>query len=210
VASVCRGVLKALPLCVSLLALPLIHCATEPKQPAKKPAAQAQKKDSVAPLVPMPAGFDSIAVREKPDSVRPRPLLPKPAAPKARKVGFTSVTSYRQFEALIDSSKNELIVFELHADWCMPCRILAPVMEQLARQYAGRALFYKVDTDRLPVITRFFAVRGIPFVGLVKGGKTVYAMEGLRPKEAYAQAIEKYSPSPKTQPARKSDSTTQQ
>ncbi|MBD3392017.1 MAG: hypothetical protein GF418_08085 [Chitinivibrionales bacterium] len=129
-----------------------------------------------------------------------------PVKPAPQRGMFVPVKTVKEFQKIVETAGDELLVFELHADWCMPCRIVAPVLKEVAKEHADRARFYKVDTDRLPDILRMFGARGIPFVAFVKNEKTVFALAGMRPKAHYTRAIEKYGTAPAGQKVAASDS----
>jgi thioredoxin 1 len=82
-----------------------------------------------------------------------------------------------------------LIVFDLYADWCQPCRMLSPMLESIAQENAGRAWFYRINVDNYPAISRQFGVSGIPHVVFIKNGQVLRSLTGLNPSEAYVQAI---------------------
>lgn len=71
------------------------------------------------------------------------------------------------------------VLVDFYADWCGPCRIVAPVVEQLAKERAGSALVLKVDTDRSPVLMERFGIRGIPTLIAFRHGKETGRHVGL-------------------------------
>jgi thioredoxin 1 len=82
------------------------------------------------------------------------------------------ITSSEQFEsAVLESDKPVLVDF--YADWCPPCRRLAPVIAQLADEYAGRAVVAKVDVDALPELAQQYQVSSIPDIRIFRGGEMV-------------------------------------
>ncbi len=80
-------------------------------------------------------------------------------------------------------------VVDFHAVWCGPCRMVTPVMKELAKQYAGRIIVYKVNIDRAPEVTRALGVSGVPTVMFVplKGAPTLAV--GARAAEFYDTAV---------------------
>jgi thioredoxin 2 len=74
------------------------------------------------------------------------------------------------------------VLVDFYADWCGPCKMMAPSVEQLARERAGQALIAKLDTDRDQRTAGGFAIRGIPTSILFQGGKEVARQVGAVPK----------------------------
>lgn len=103
------------------------------------------------------------------------------------------ITSEGEFEKVITESPGKLLVFDLYADWCGPCRMLSPILEEIARENSKNAVFYKVNVDRHPRIAAEFKVQGIPHVAFVKDRNVVYSMVGLRSKSAYLRTISLFS-----------------
>ena len=80
-------------------------------------------------------------------------------------------------------------IVDFYADWCGPCKMVAPVLEDLAKQYAGKINIYKIDTDKEQELASVFGIRSIPSILFVpKDGNPQMAM-GAMPKEAFVQAI---------------------
>jgi thioredoxin 1 len=73
---------------------------------------------------------------------------------------------------------SEPVVVDFYADWCGPCRMMAPVVEQLAGEYAGKVTIGKLDVDANPDIQMRYGVMGIPTLGLFQDGKLVDRLVG--------------------------------
>lgn len=87
--------------------------------------------------------------------------------------------------------KNKLVLIDFWAAWCGPCRALAPAIEDLATELAGKVLVAKIDVDESPRIAEKFEVFSIPTVILIREGSEVDRIVGLCPKKQYVTAIEK-------------------
>jgi len=80
-------------------------------------------------------------------------------------------------------------IIDFYADWCGPCRVVAPVLEELSKEYAGKINVYKVDTDKEQELALMFGIRSIPSILFVpKEGQPQMAM-GALPKDAFKDAI---------------------
>jgi thioredoxin 1 len=89
--------------------------------------------------------------------------------------------------------KNNKVVFvDFWAGWCGPCRALAPTIEELAKEYAGKILVAKLDVDENPTTAEKFHVFSIPTVVLLKDGSEVERIVGLCPKKQYDGAMQKH------------------
>lgn len=87
-------------------------------------------------------------------------------------------------------SNNKVVLVDFWATWCGPCRMLAPVIEQLGAQYEGKVVVGKVDTDEQPALAMQFGIMSIPTVILFKDGKEVERKVGVMPPQAYTQMLD--------------------
>jgi thioredoxin len=82
------------------------------------------------------------------------------------------------------------VLVDFYADWCGPCKMMAPSIDELAANYQGRALVAKLDTDRAQQVSQSFNIRGIPTTIVFKGGKEVTRQTGAVPKPILAKMLE--------------------
>ena len=95
------------------------------------------------------------------------------------------------FEAEVLKSGTPVLV-DFWAEWCGPCRRLAPTVDALASEFDGRATVAKLNVDENPNVPGRYAVRGIPTLLLFKEGQLAETIVGLRAKEDIAQMIERH------------------
>ncbi len=89
-------------------------------------------------------------------------------------------------------TKNSLVLVDFWAEWCAPCRIIAPVIEQLAGEYQGKILFGKLNVDENPATAAKYRIMSIPSLLLFKEGKVVDKVIGAVPKPYLIEKINKY------------------
>ena len=82
------------------------------------------------------------------------------------------------------------VVVDFYADWCGPCRIISPVIEQLSKEYSGRAKFVKIDTDANQDLAAKFGIMSIPTVMFFSKGKVEDIVIGAVPAAVFKQKLE--------------------
>lgn len=92
------------------------------------------------------------------------------------------------FENLIASESPVLVDF--YADWCGPCKMLAPVLKQVKDKLGDQIRIVKIDVDKNPGIAARFQVRGVPTMLLFKSGKPLWRQSGVLPLDAMLQALQ--------------------
>ena len=92
------------------------------------------------------------------------------------------------FERVITGSEVPVLV-DFYADWCGPCKMMAPILDAIARDHAGQMLLVKLDTDRNPVMTRRFDIRGLPTFAVFQGGREVARQVGAVPRPMLEQLL---------------------
>ena len=85
------------------------------------------------------------------------------------------------------------VVVDMWAAWCGPCRLLEPIIEELAGQMAGRLRFAKLNVDENPTTASRFNVRSIPTLLVLKGGEEIDRIVGVQPKAEIARRLERLS-----------------
>ena len=83
------------------------------------------------------------------------------------------------------------VLVDFWADWCGPCHVLAPTIEELAAEYQGAVKVAKVEIDENPSIAAAFGVRSIPTVILFQDGEPVKQFVGVQPKENYEEVLKR-------------------
>lgn len=102
----------------------------------------------------------------------------------------------REFErAVLEQSRQVPVVVDFMAHWCAPCRQLGPILERLAREYAGRFILVKVDIDQNPYLAMSLAVEVVPTVIAFKDGRVVGRFHGALPEEEVRRFLDLLVPS---------------
>ncbi len=101
-----------------------------------------------------------------------------------------TVLTKNNFEQIVNESDKPVLV-DFWAAWCGPCRMVAPVMEELAEEYVGKAVIGKVNVDEENELSSKFRIMSIPTVMLFKGGQVVDKIVGARPKSDFIKILDK-------------------
>lgn len=103
----------------------------------------------------------------------------------------TMAVTDSNFETEIEKSSG-LAVVDFWAEWCGPCRMIGPVIDQLAAEYAGKAKVTKLNVDEAQKTTVKYGVRNIPTVLFFKDGKLVDQIVGAQPKAAFEMKFKQH------------------
>ncbi len=95
------------------------------------------------------------------------------------------------FDETLKDSKTPVLV-DFWAEWCMPCRMMAPVVEELASQYAGKAVFAKLNVDENPEIASRYQVMSIPLFIIFKNGRPVEKIVGAVGRKPLEETLKKH------------------
>lgn len=92
---------------------------------------------------------------------------------------------------VVEASKARPILVDFYADWCFPCRMLEPVLEEVAKDLNGRAIIGKVNTDK-NLIARRFGISKIPALFIIRDGEIKNSFFGVVSKETIIKALKEY------------------
>ncbi|HTA63310.1 MAG TPA: thioredoxin [Bacteroidia bacterium] len=93
------------------------------------------------------------------------------------------------FESVVKNS-DKVVLVDFWAEWCGPCRMVGPIVEELAKEYEGKAVIGKLNVDNNPNISMEFGVRNIPTILFFKNGKVVDKQVGAVPKAQLAAKLQ--------------------
>ncbi|MFO7621744.1 MAG: thioredoxin [Bacteroidales bacterium] len=82
------------------------------------------------------------------------------------------------------------VIVDFWAEWCGPCRMIAPVIDEISKEYSGKAIVAKCDVDESPSVAAQFGIRNIPTVLFFKDGKVADKQVGAVPKKNYADKLD--------------------
>ena len=103
--------------------------------------------------------------------------------------GVAEVTDQSFEKEILESDRPAVVDF--WAEWCAPCRAIAPIIKDLAERYGDRVNVAKVDVDANPAIAGRFGIRSIPTVLAFRGGQVVGQLQGARPRADFEAFVEK-------------------
>ncbi|MFH1861867.1 MAG: thioredoxin [bacterium] len=89
---------------------------------------------------------------------------------------------------------NELLVVDFWAPWCAPCRMIAPILSALTKEYEGRLSVAKLNVDENPITAQHYGITGIPTLLLFKHGELMDRLVGAMPKAALESALQPHLP----------------
>ena len=90
-----------------------------------------------------------------------------------------------------EMNKDGVVVVDFNATWCGPCKMLAPVLEEVSEDFTGKAQFVSVDTDENPELARRFGIMNIPALVLLKNGEKADMNIGFVPKDVISEFVNK-------------------
>lgn len=106
-----------------------------------------------------------------------------------KKMGDVKHLTSRNFQEEVIESEIPVII-DFWAEWCMPCKIVAPIFEELAKEYAGKMKFAKVNVDENPDLAATFGIHSIPTFLIFHKGKVVEKLVGAMPKDHFKKFID--------------------
>jgi len=115
-------------------------------------------------------------------------LLEKNKEQKTESIVTLTFSSFNKFL----ESTNLPVLVDFWAEWCMPCRIMEPVIEELARDYMGKAMFAKVNVDENPEVASRYNIMSIPHFIIFKNGHPTERIIGAVGREPLENALKKY------------------
>ena len=98
--------------------------------------------------------------------------------------------SFNEFEKILND--NDLVFVDFFASWCGPCKMFAPIVEQVSQKYEGKVSVLKVDIDENSAIAEKFSIQSVPTSILFKNGNAVERMSGMSPLSQCSSLIEEY------------------
>jgi len=109
-------------------------------------------------------------------------------ANKLTKVVYSSDSSFEQ--DVIEASKSMPVIVDMYADWCGPCQMVAPIIEELSNEYESKVKFVKVNTDDNSQLASKYEIMSIPTIMVFMYGTLVFKEAGALPKEQMKQFVE--------------------
>jgi thioredoxin 1 len=135
----------------------------------------------------MPGFFDKFFGNKEESASKTSSQPAQPQAPRPKPIHVTDA----DFDEVIMQS-DKLAVVDLWAEWCSPCHLIAPIIEDLAVEYEGRVIVAKLDVDHNPNTPARFGIMGIPTVLYIKNGREVDRIVGARSYVDFANKVEKW------------------
>ena len=108
----------------------------------------------------------------------------------AENIGAVTDSSFQS--EVIEASKSQPVIVDFWADWCRPCHLLAPTVEEIARDYSGKLKVVKLNVDENMNSASQYNIRGIPTLLIFKGGQVADQIVGAVPKEQIEKVLQRY------------------
>jgi thioredoxin len=141
-------------------------------------------KKQYIPILILVLGISLISVAQENNQVVPEHLTT--ATFKEKVFNYEKNTEEWKFEGDLPC------VIDFYADWCKPCKLIAPIMEELANEYKGKINIYKVNTEQQRELSSVFGIRSIPAVLYVPMTGKPQMSTGALPKESFKQVIDEF------------------
>jgi thioredoxin 1 len=113
--------------------------------------------------------------------------------------GGINMEVYKMVKEVVDNNfsaevenKKEVVVVDFWASWCGPCKMIAPVIEELSGEYEGKVQFVKLNVDDNPEVSKKYRIASIPTIMVFNNGSVAETMVGFRPKQELKSVIERY------------------
>jgi thioredoxin 1 len=106
-------------------------------------------------------------------------------------MGATKVVTEQTFEAEVLNNPKPVIV-DYWAEWCGPCRMVAPVLEEIAKEYDEKIEVVKLNIDENPAVAQRYGIMAIPTMNVFSGGEVVKQIVGAKPKSALLRELAEY------------------
>ena len=105
---------------------------------------------------------------------------------------MTRVISSNEFQENVLNG-NEVVLVDFFAEWCGPCKMIAPTIEEISNEMKGKAKVFKVDIDKSGDLAEKYEIMGVPTLIIFKNGRAVDKIVGFQPKEILKAKLEQYS-----------------